>query len=340
MAADALTPRVLPDARRLAVRLGAGVAVLALAGTAFLALPGLDEVRTRLAEADLRWLAAALAFEVASLLAFVVAFRGVFTRRLPWRLSYELGMAVQGTNVLVPAGGTSGLALGAWALRRTGMPAEQLAHRTVAFFLVTSAASFSAAVVAGGALALGIWSTDAPLALTAGPAVAAALAMIAAVALARPLAHLAAAPEDGRLRRGLLRGAAALAGGIGEARRLVRSGDRAAVGGAVANLLFDMAALAAAFQAIGSGPALGVLLLAYVLGQLGNLVPLPGGVGGADSGLIAALVLYGTPLAPAAAAVLAYRAFQLGLPALLGALAMVRLPGALERAPRLASCGC
>lgn len=46
--------------------------------------------------------------------------------------------------------------------------------------------------------------------------------------------------------------------------------------------------------------------------------------------MIAALVLYGTPLAPAVAAVLAYRAFQLGLPALLGALAMLRLPGVLR----------
>ena len=60
--------------------------------------------------------------------------------------------------------------------------------------------------------------------------------------------------------------------------------------------LFDVAALAAAFAAIGSVPPVGVLLLAYVVGQLGGLIPLPGGVGGADGGLIAALVLYGTPL--------------------------------------------
>ena len=76
-----------------------------------------------------------------------------------------------------------------------------------------------------------------------------------------------------------------------------------------------------------------MLLLAYVVGQLGGLIPLPGGVGGADGGLIAALVLYGTPLSSAAAAVLAYRAFQLGLPALLGGFALARLPGVVERAP-------
>ena len=74
-----------------------------------------------------------------------------------------------------------------------------------------------------------------------------------------------------------------------------------------------------------------MLLLAYVVGQLGDLIPLPGGVGGADGGLIAALVLYGTPLSSAAAAVLAYRAFQLGLPALLGGLA-VAAPAERRRA--------
>ncbi len=95
-------------------------------------------------------------------------------------------------------------------------------------------------------------------------------------------------------------------------------------------MALDLAALAAAFAAVGSPPPVGVLALAYVVGQLGGLIPLPGGVGGADGGLIAALALYGTPLAPAVAAVLAYRAFQLGLPAVVGALAVIRLPGVLR----------
>ena len=113
----------------------------------------------------------------------------------------------------------------------------------------------------------------------------------------------------------------------------MRSGNPQIIGGAIGYMAFDVAALAAAFAAIGVVPPIGVLLLAYVVGQLGNLIPLPGGVGGADGGLIAALVLYGTPLGGAAAAVLAYRAFQLGLPALLGGLAVLRLPGVVERAP-------
>jgi uncharacterized membrane protein YbhN (UPF0104 family) len=103
------------------------------------------------------------------------------------------------------------------------------------------------------------------------------------------------------------------------------------IGGAIGYMALDLAALAAAFAAVGAMPSLGVLLLAYVLGQLGGLIPLPGGIGGADSGVVGALALYGTPLADAAAAVLAYRVFQLCLPALLGSLSLVRLPGAVGR---------
>src|SRR4029077_17340690 len=84
-------------------------------------LPGLDEVRHRFAHAEPGWLVALFFREVASCLSYVVAFRGVFCKRLTWRFSYEIGMAEQGTNVLVPAGGVGGLALGAWALRQGGM---------------------------------------------------------------------------------------------------------------------------------------------------------------------------------------------------------------------------
>jgi uncharacterized membrane protein YbhN (UPF0104 family) len=97
-------------------------------------------------------------------------------------------------------------------------------------------------------------------------------------------------------------------------------------------MAFDVLALAAAFHAFGHAPATGDFVMAYVLGQLGGLVPLPGGVGGTDGGLVAALTLYGTPLATATAAVLAYRAFQLGLPALAGTVAFARLRRTLARA--------
>ncbi len=68
-----------------------------------------------------------------------------------------------------------------------------------------------------------------------------------------------------------------------------------------------------------------------MIGQLGGLVPLPGGIGGIEGGLIGALALYGSPLALAIAAVLAYRLVQLGLPAVLGSVAFLQLRRTLSR---------
>ena len=336
MAAIATAPTAPPlDRRALLVRISGAAAVVGLLVLALSSLPGLDEVRAKLAGAMPGWLAVALALELASCLAFVVAFGGVLRHRLPWRRSYDLGMAVQGANVLVPTGGAGGLAVGAWALRRTGMTAEQLAQRSVGFFLLTSSVNFATAILAGTALALGILPGDLPLVLTAGPAALAAVTVALALVLPRLLHRL---PErDGRVRQGLATASAALAGGVAEARHVVVSREVVVLVAAGGYMALDLAALAAAFAAIGSVPPVGVLLLAYVLGQLGGLVPLPGGVGGADSGVIGALVLYGVALPEAAAAVLAYRAFQLGLPAVLGALALLRLPRVMTAVPPCAA---
>jgi uncharacterized membrane protein YbhN (UPF0104 family) len=192
------------------------------------------------------------------------------------------------------------------------------------------------AAITGSLLAIGILSGSDSLLLTAGPAAAATLVIVAVLALPRLLARLRSHERTGRAGRILAVAESALSGGIADARLLVRTGNPQILAGAIGFMALDVAALGAAFSAIGGLPPVGILLLAYVLGQLGGLIPLPGGVGGADGGLIAAFVLFGTPLGTAAAAVLAYRAFQLGLPALFGALAIVRLPAVLQRAPDVA----
>jgi uncharacterized protein (TIRG00374 family) len=61
--------------------------------------------------------------------------------------------------------------------------------------------------------------------------------------------------------------------------------------------------------------------MGYLLGSLTGALPLPAGLGIAEGGMIVALVLYGAPAAPAASAVLLYRAVSLALPVIFGALA-------------------
>lgn len=333
-APDQGSPDDLPadlDARHLRRRVAQLTVIAAVVVLAVVSLPGLGDVRDRFAEARPGWLVVCAALELASVLSYVVAFRGVFCPRLPWGFSAEIALAEQAANVLLPAGGAGGLALGAWALRRGGMPVDHIARRSVAFFLVTSSVNFFVAVLFGVGLALGVLPGDPALALALVPAGLAAATIAGVLLLPRLLPNLEAGADAGRLRRGLVASLRAIAEGVGDAVALVRAREPSVIAGSIGYLAFDVAALGASFAAFGGAPALGTFVLAYVLGQLGGLIPVPGGIGGTDGGLVGALVLFGTPLSAAAAAVLAYRVFQLGLPAVLGTVAFVRLQGTLAR---------
>ena len=64
-----------------------------------------------------------------------------------------------------------------------------------------------------------------------------------------------------------------------------------------------------------------IVWIAYLIGQLGDWLPLPGGIGGVEIGLIGTFVLFGLPVATATAAVLLYRVIELWIPAALGIVA-------------------
>jgi hypothetical protein len=95
--------------------------------------------------------------------------------------------------------------------------------------------------------------------------------------------------------------------------------------GAFGYLLFDIAALWACLRAVGDSPPVLALMLGYQIGYLSNLVPIPGAIGALDGGLLAALVLYGLPAAPTAAAIVLYHGIALIVPALGGTIGFARL---------------
>jgi uncharacterized membrane protein YbhN (UPF0104 family) len=302
------------------------VVVLAVAVAALLTLPGVDAVRERLSSAEPVWIAVAALCSLLSMLGFVGALWAAFDRVMPPRRALGLGFAEQGANVLLPAGGAGGPALGVLVMRRAGVPPDLAAERHVVLFLATSAVSFVALAIAGlGTAALGGGPPLVGTLLPAGAAIA-ALAITAAFARWRPPAH---APRGG-VRRAVWRVWRFLYDGVRKTLAVLAHGDRLLIAGAVGYYAFDLASLAAAFQAFGGGaPPLGTFVLAYTLGHAGALLPTPGGVGGTEGGLIGMFVLYGAPVALATAAVLGYRVFQLGFPAALGAVSMLRIRKAL-----------
>lgn len=327
----------MPDAHHLVRRLLALALLVALVAVAVGSLPGLGSIRARFAQADPFLLGLICLLKVGSCLSNIVAFREVFCPRMSWRFSYQLGMSEQATNVLLPTGGAGGLALGAWALRQGGMSTEHIARRSVTFFVLTSIPNFLCAAVLGPLLLTGLFAGHVPVVPTA---VFSGLAWTAAVIIALapiPLRRTDPTKPTGSLVRKLRSGARYLGEGISDIGMLVRTGRWKAIVGAIGYLAFDIAALLVAFAAFGGAPPLAPVIFAYVIGQLGGLIPLPGGIGGTDGGLIGALVLYGSSLSQATVAVLAYRAFQLGVPAVLGTIAFVQLRRTLGRSDAPAS---
>lgn len=323
--------------RRLLLLAAIAVAIVAV----ITLVPGLASLRSRFADGDPLWLSVGAVLKVLSGVGYVAAFRSIFCRRMRWSVSTEIGFAELGANAVLPVGGAGGLALGAWALRRGGMDAGRIARRSVAFFFLTSVPNVLGVIVLGIALAAGVLPGRASLALTLGPALIALLAVVATVAggrwAARLEARVLARRGAGSRLAATLR---ALSGGVEEALALLRGGDPLLLAGLAGYLAFDVMILWATFHAFGSAPPIAIIWIGYLIGELGGLIPIPGGIGGVDLGLVGALVVYHVPVGAATAAVLGYRALALLVPLVFGAGAFGLLRRALAReALALESCG-
>src|SRR3954452_1729762 len=162
------------------------IGLLALLALVAAFAPGLGEVRSKLGDAAPGWLAVGVVLEGLSCASYVVMFKPVFCDRMTWRSAAELGFSELAIGSIVPASGAAGLALGAWALRKSGMPALQIAERSVAFFTLKSAANFIAVAILGVLMFLGLGPSLSPL-LTILPAVMSSLAIAGVVLLPRVL---------------------------------------------------------------------------------------------------------------------------------------------------------
>src|SRR4051794_33035523 len=203
--------------RKRALQAFAGLLVLALIA---LLAPGLGEVRSKLGDADPGWLVVAVVLEGLSCGSYVVMFKPVFCDRMTWRSATELGLSELAIGSIVPASGAAGLALGAWALRKSGMPAIQIAERSVAFFTIKSAANFIAVAVLGVLMFLGLGPPLSPL-LTILPAALAIGAIAIVVALPRLLREPDRWVRRGGRRAAIAKFVGASGDGLVEAGRII-----------------------------------------------------------------------------------------------------------------------
>ena len=321
-------------------------ALFILSGVAFLyfVLPRIsgvgDSVR-RLGRGDTWWIAIAVVFEALSFAGYVVLFRSVFMRergRIGWRESYLITMAGLAATRLFAAAGAGGVALTVWALRRSGMGPRLVASRMVAFMALLYVIYGLTVLIDGVGLGSGLFPGGGSFAITIIPAIAAAILLLAAGAIAlvpgdieRRLGRWSTG--SGRAARWMAKAVAApalAARGLRSAFELLRGRDLGLLG-APAWWGFDVCVLWACFHAFGDAPPFTVILMSYFVGMLGNLLPLPGGLGGVEGGMIGAFAAFGVEFNLAVLAVLAYRAIAFWLPTLPGALAYVQLRRTVAR---------
>jgi uncharacterized membrane protein YbhN (UPF0104 family) len=289
---------------------------------------GLNQTWGQLKRGNPLWLALAAGVETLSVLGYAVLFRTVFARgvsRLNWRATIEIPLAGIAAIRLLAAAGAGGVAVTVWALRRAGMSPRVIACRMAANYSIQYSLYLLAIVVAGLGLWSGAFPGGGPTALTLIPALLSAAALVIGAAMGlvpgdfeRRLEHLSR--RSGRIGRLATRFAtlpATLGAGVRTALMLIRQRHWGLLG-AVAYWGFDIACLGLSFKAFGVAVPVAVLVMGYFLGTLGSLLPLPGGIGGVEGGMIGAFVAFDQPAGRTVVAVLAYRAISFWLPTLPG----------------------
>jgi uncharacterized membrane protein YbhN (UPF0104 family) len=336
-------PRFQFTARNLLVLGGFLVAALAALYYLLPQLAGLEDTWHRIEDGSPNWMFAALVFTAGMFGGYVMMFRGVFVRassavRISWRESYQITMAGLAASRIFAAGGAGGLVLTAWALRRAGMRKRLVADTTLSFLILTYFPYVAALIVVGLGLRIGLLPGEAPFGLTVVPAAFAFIALAVGLSIALVPTDLQRrlggwAGSGGRLARVAQKLAhlpASASAGMRDALAHLRSRDPALLG-AFLFWGFQILVLWAAFKAFGDAPPAAVLVQAFFVGMLGNLLPMPGGVGGVEGGMIASFVAFGVDGGLAVVAVLAYRAFTFWLPLIPGVIAYFQLRRTVER---------
>jgi uncharacterized protein (TIRG00374 family) len=207
-----------------------------------------------------------------------------------------------------------------------------IACRMVASYVIQYSIYLGAMLVCGLGLRYGLFSGGGTFSLLIVPALfsAVVIALVASMAFLpedfeRRLSRLARRSDRiGRIAARLAAVPATLGAGVRTAIAVVRERPLAVVG-AAAYWGFDIAVLGLSFRAFGQSVPIAQLIQGYFIGTLGSLLPLPGGVGGVEGGMIGAFAAFGVPGGRAVVGVLTYRAISFWLPTIPGVVGYLRL---------------
>ena len=315
------------DIKKKLIRGGVLVVVLVVVVVGVVALlPGLDGVRDTIASASGAWVGAAVVIQLAGVVGAVVFVQLVFAD-VPQRLTWKMGGAQMAANVLLPTAGNT--AVGYWTLSSIGWRLEPFAERTAVMIIAPTAPNILLIVVFGLGMGVGLFGGPHDWWLTFLPAAIAIAILVVAVWAGRWGHRLAARTRRRWLREGLHVLATGVTGTVEVLRR--RSWR---VLGTWVEVLAAIGALWAALIAVGEHLPFAVVALGYLIGQLAQVIPIPGGIGAIDAGVTGMLVVYGADASRATAGELIAHGLALIIPLLAGAVPFALLPGEIKRTRR------
>jgi uncharacterized membrane protein YbhN (UPF0104 family) len=329
-----ITPRVnrAPDSRPRLARVAAVAGALVFALLIWAHRGQFVGAIDRALHTSWQLAAVAAALEAGSIAGYVLLLHRVVARadqRLRLRDSYDMTLGGAAATRLVPTAGLGGAAVTVWALRARGVHSRELGERLLAFLLLLYGVYIAAMFTGGVTVASGWVQVSHGRALgIVGAAIAIAAAATIGILLAEPSPVARALDRVGR-RSGRLASASRFAvAKLPVLRASLRRGWRElrrpnlALLGAVAYWAFDISVLVTMLHAFGVRLPPNAVVLAYFLGTMFNVVPLPGSLSG---GLAGALIGLGSPAGAAIAAVLGYRALAVWLPAVPGLVSLASL---------------
>ncbi|HEX3617868.1 MAG TPA: lysylphosphatidylglycerol synthase transmembrane domain-containing protein [Solirubrobacteraceae bacterium] len=304
-------------------------------------LAGFGKSLHQLRDGNKLWLAVGVGLECLSLSGYMSLFMLLFSTgkvHIGWRSSYQITMAGAVATKLLAAGGAGGIALTVWALRAAGLDAETVARRMTSFVILHYLVFMLALVVFGGGLAIGLFPGRSPDALTVLPAAIGGglILLVAGMGFSADRAErwLSRLARRHRGPRSLFAKLATLPrtlhGGVMTSLSVLAN-PKPGLSGAVVYWAFDIATLWAGFRAFGATVPLAVLVIGYFVGQLANALPIPGGIGGVEGGMIGSFIAFGVNGSTAVLAVLAYRIISFWLPVLPGSVAYLQLRATVNR---------
>ena len=292
-------PRFFDSPKRIVQTI---VIAVVLVVAIYLILPQIldaEEGIEKLGDGDPVWIGVAVACAFAMFASYVALFRAVVGEavHLRWREGYQITMAGLAATRLFSAGGAGGIVLTYWALRKAGMPPKDTAARMVAFNVLLYAVYMLTLLIDGVLMRTGVFDVPAPPGLTIVPAAIAGGVIVVFLLftfvpgdLERRFSEASQEHFWGRTMRRIATVPSTLAVGTREAFRFLREAERGAlaVAGAIGFWAAQIAILWAAFKAFGGDVPIAVVVQGFFVGMLANLIPLPGGVGGVDAGMIGA----------------------------------------------------